>query len=370
LDVTKEMLGIQTRKKILYLDQSFLSMAFRKDTKWEMPMGRIKDLLNLQLLVVPYSPTHEEETHFWVERRDDLLKFIYAVARGHKFEPYYRVERTQILKAFQAFLANAPAPYVREERDALPSSVHDWDGRFAVSVHRPVLEGEVKRRRGFKQQAADELVKVLDDWTISTNTFEQDMEIERRDCVRIFIEHYERKASRLWAGDFSALLDSPMSADIVEDMLYILRLQGSAQPIQTVGFFFGSKHFAGVPSRELSARLFSAFKKRVREGAFPNRQKALEKLKGVLFDVQHAATYAPYCDAFFADRFMADLLNDPNVAVEQTFGCKIFSVARWPEFFRWLDNVKSSMTAEHLDGLSWAYPNYRPKGIVTANNPS
>jgi hypothetical protein len=355
------MLGIQTRKSILYLDQNLLSMAFREDPQSDQAMRRIKELLDLQLLAVPYSSTHEDETHFWVERSDDLLKFIRAAARGHSFEPYYRVERTQILKAFQAYLANAPASYVKEERDALPPSVHDWDGPFFVSVDRAVFG--VERKRGFKHQAVEELVKTLSNWAVSTNTFEQDMERELRDSARILVENHGKRAARVWAGDFSALHDSPVNAAIVEDMLYILQLKGTAEPATVICSFFNSEHFAEVPSQQLSARLFSAFKKRVREGAYANRQKAREKLSGFLFDVQHAATYAPYCDAFFTDRFMADLLSDVNVAVERTFGCKVFSVSKWPEFFGWLDNVKASMTAEHADGLNWAYPKYRPKAI-------
>ena len=49
-------------------------------------------------------------------------------------------------------------------------------------------------------------------------------------------------------------------------------------------------------------------------------------------DVQRAATYVPYRDGVFTDRFMADLLNDKHVDAEQTFGCKIFSVSKTTEF--------------------------------------
>ena len=66
-----------------------------------------------------------------------------------------------------------------------------------------------------------------------------------------------------------------------------------------------------------------------------------------------------YCDAFFTDRFMADLLNDKNVDAERTFGCRVFSVSTTAEFFGWLEDVKSRMTADHADGLKWAYPKYR-----------
>jgi len=357
VQISKEMLGIQTRKSILYLDQSFWSMAFRKDPKSDTAMRRITELLDLQLLAAPYSSTHEAETSLWAERRDDLLKFILSAARGNRFEPYYSVERTQILKAFQSYLVNAPASYVIEERDALSDRVHDWDGDFIVSVHRPFSDPEVERRRGFKKRAVDELEKTLSDWKISTNTFAQDVELELKDSARLLTNSYNKKAARLAAGDFSAIIDSPIDAGIVEDMLYTLRLGGWDGPAKVVDFL-SSKHFAEVPSQQLSARLFSAFKKRVREGMYQDPRKARGKYQGFLFDVQHAATYVPYCNAYFADRLIADLLNDSNVAVNTTFGCKVFSAAKWPAFFAWLDNVESNMTPEHADGLTWAYPKY------------
>ncbi len=144
-------------------------------------------------------------------------------------------------------------------------------------------------------------------------------------------------------------------------VLSVKKMEGDAARV--IPSFFASKHFAGVPSQELSARLFSTFKKRVRQGAYPNPEKAREKLSGFLFDVQHAATYAPYCDAYFTDRFMADLLNDKLVDAEGTFGCKVFSVSKTAEFFGWLEDVKSRMTAEHADGLKWAYAKYRENGL-------
>jgi hypothetical protein len=341
--VTKKMLGIQTRKSILYLDQNVFSSAYRgNDPQWVTAMERITELRNLQLVAVPYSSIHEAEADFYAHR-DALLKFIQDVSRGHQFESYYRVEQTQILKAFQAYLVNAPVSYIREECDAVPLSVHDWDGPYSVSVFRGA--SNVEHKREFKQQDIDELVNTLrSNWATSKNTFEQDMELE----FRILSESYEK--ADWWCRLFGDVLSAKkMCADAA----------------RVIPLFFRSKHFAEVPSVQLPARLFSAFRKRVREGAYPNpgRARTREKLSGFLFDVQHAATYAPYCDAFFTDRFMADLLNDSHVAVEQTFGCKVFSVSKRGEFFSWLEGVKSGMTADHADGLKWAYPKYRSKGI-------
>lgn len=251
--VTKEMLGIQTRKSILYLDQHFFSSVYPgNDPQWGKAMLRMTELLDLQLVAVPYSPTHEAEADFYT-RHDDLVKFIQRVARGNHFEPYYRVEATQILKAFQAYLVSAPASYTKEERDALPSGVHDWDGDYSVSVFRAA--SGVERKRGFKNRAVEELVNTLSNWAKSKNTFEQDMELELRDSGRILMESYAKKTARLWAGDFSALLDSPIAASIVEDMVYVAKLM-KVDSDRVIPPFFASQHFAEVPSQQLSARLF------------------------------------------------------------------------------------------------------------------
>jgi hypothetical protein len=347
------MLGVGSRKAILYLDQHFWSLALRKEPKSDAAMQRIKALLRLQILAAPYSYTHEEETRLWDGRGEELLTFIRTISRGHRFEPYYQVERTQTLRAFQCFLNGLSPTHVVEERDALPQRVHDWDGPFAIYVDRFESVAEVNRRKTFKQLAIEDLEQTLVHWKLSKRTFEQDVDLELRDSARILTDHFIDKTSRIYAGDMSALIHSPIDADIVGDMLYILQLRPPLLPIK-IRDFFNSQHFAEVPCQQLSARLFAAFKKRVREGAYPDPRKA--NLSGLLFDIQHAATYVPYCDAFFADRFMAGLLKDPKVAAEKTYGCKVFSAAYWPEFLGWLNHIESQMGPEHVEALTWAYP--------------
>src|SRR5581483_462794 len=128
--VTKQMLGNQTRKSILYLDQNFLSSAHRGGVEHEWTsvlMARVSVLLDLQLLAIPYSTTHVHESDLNGQYRDKLVQFIQKVSRGHRFEPYWRVEERQILKAFQAFVEGAPPAHQKDERDALSPSVHEWD---------------------------------------------------------------------------------------------------------------------------------------------------------------------------------------------------------------------------------------------------
>jgi hypothetical protein len=192
VEITKQTLGIETRKKILYLDQSFFSAASKERRHdWvDDAISRITELLDLQLLATPYSSIHIAEADLY-RQRDVLVAFIQRFSRAHNFGPYYRVEETQILKAFQAFLAGKPAQYVKKERDVISSTVHDWDRQYSVSVF--TAESGFDRKRAFKQRSVDALLDALDDWSNNSNTFEQDMELEFHDAARIFVDEYAKK---------------------------------------------------------------------------------------------------------------------------------------------------------------------------------
>jgi hypothetical protein len=357
--VTKQMLGNQTRKSILYLDQNFFSAVQRGGERWAAaPMAKITELLDLQLLAIPYSTIHIAEADLNGEYRDELVQFIQKISRGHRFEPYWRVEETQIVKAFDAFLDKDPAAYQKEDRDALSPSVHDWDGDYSVSVFSAAMG--VERRSFYKQKAQEELLKALPRWANKTRTFEEDMALEISDAARLLVDSYAKKAARLMTGDFSALLDSPIDSSIVETMWYVV--QAEKVDLTTIGAFFQSTHFGAVPSVQLSARLFSAYKANLRlsqTAPDPASKKTQSKLSGFSSDVQHAATYAPYCDGYFTDNAMARLMREKRVNVEGDFECKVFSAQSMDEFLAWLEGIKSRMTPEHADDLSWAYPRYR-----------
>jgi hypothetical protein len=249
---------------------------------------------------------------------------------------------------------------VREEGDVISGSVHDWEGDYIVTVF--TRESGFDRKRSSKKESLDALLDALDHWRASSRTFEEDMELEFHDAARIYVEHYGKKAARLHAGDFAALIDSPISAEILGNLLSVAREWG-VDP-KSIGSFFASQHFREIPSHQLSARLYSAFKQRLRTKAdvLPaSREERERKYSGLMFDVEHASAYAPYCDGFFADKAMAELMKSNRVAVEQTYGCKIFSAARKDALFAWLGDIQASMRPKHEEALRWAYARYREK---------
>jgi hypothetical protein len=343
------------RKKVLYLDQFFLSHVFREnDPRFIEAAGRVKKLAALQLLVVPYSSVHEDETHQW-EKYAELFNFIKATSRGHEFSPAYDVERIQLEKAFDAWLVGKRAEYVRDDRDAFRDNVHVWEGYYRIDVGR--YTGDRDLIRSLKEQTIQGLVTLFDGWRQSRRTFEQDLLSEYDEAGRGYLQSFAEFCQRVTQGDFNALWDAPIKSLVAWHLLqHIPETTPAARHLGIVAEFLSSDHFRQTPYQDLSARIFASLKAMVKEGAYRNPKKAIERLSGFPYDVKHIATYAPYCDAFVADRPMAELVARPTVAISKRYGVKIFSINNWDEMLMWFNQLEEGMSDKHREGLADAYP--------------
>lgn len=343
------------RKAILYLDQFFFSGAFRGgDKRFVDAATRVRHLADRQLLVSPYSSVHVDETHQW-ERRDELFEFIKATSRGHELEPAYGIEREQVLKGFEAWLAGKPAEYVPDRRDALRSDLDKWDSYFRIDVGHYV--GDIELKRNLKSQVISDLVDIFPEWRKSTNTFNDDVAVELRASGKVYLDAYIKYVMRIGQGDYNTLIDSPIISTVVQDMLHFLPKDMTPEGmLRKCAEYFTSAHFAALPYQDIEVKAFATLKDMVKAGAYVNREKALERLSGFSYDLKHIATYAPYCQAFVMDKPMAELMMHPGVALEKRYGVRVFSLNNWDEFMAWLDGLEANMTEEHKAGLTAAYP--------------
>lgn len=348
------------RKSILYLDQFFFSSAFREgDIRFVEAAQRIRQISALQLLVAPFSSVHEDETHQWRgydgKNKENLMEFIKATSRGHEFEPAYDVEQTQIVRAFQAFLAGKSEVFALEERDAVDGDIHEWDDYFRIDVGRYM--GDIELIRDLKRQSVEGLVDLFPDWRNSTNTFDQDVSLELQAAAKGYIDSYIQYALRVAGGDYAALFDSPIMSMIVQSLLHCLPDDLPPEKgLKKIGDFFKSRYFSEIPYQWLSARMFASLKDMVKRGAYADRTSAMKRLGGFFQDVKHVATYAPYCDAFVMDQAMASLVADQRIDLGNRYGVKIFSLNNWDQFFDWLGTLEAGMSQEHCAGLAAAYP--------------
>jgi len=343
------------QKKILYLDQFFLSHAFRgAEELFVEAAERIMELASQQVLSVPYSSIHEDETHQW-ERYADLLDFIKSTSRGHEFSPAYDVESIQLEKAFEAWLASKPAAYIRENRDAFDDDIHIWESYFRIEVGRYL--GDVELIRDSKEKSVEGLVGLFKEWRQSATSFEDDVLSEHKGAVNGYWQMFGHYQKRLAQGDLNALIDSPVKSMIVKRLFN--RFPDDVPEDQRLGKvaeFLTSEHFRQTPYQDLSSRIFAGLKAMVKEGAYTNRQNALKNLSGFFFDVQHIATYAPYCDAIIVDKPMGHLVARQDVAISNRYDVRVFSRNNWDEMLSWFDELEASITLEHKQALANAYP--------------
>lgn len=350
----------ETRKKILYLDQFFFSSAFREhDERFVRAAQLISQISELQLLAIPFSSVHEDETHQWRgydgRSKDDLMEFIKTTSRGHEFEPAYEVEESQIVQSFQAFNRGEAEAFDVQEEDAIRGNIHEWDDYIRIDVGR--YFGDIELLRGLKLQSVEGLVDLFPKWRASSDTFEENLKVEYQGAVSAFIGSYLAYATRVAKGDVSALFDSPIISSVVQSLMYCLpKDMNPDAKMEKISEYFCSSHFLEVPSQWISVRAFSVLKDMVKRGAYADRENAIKRLSGFFQDVKHISVYAPYCDAFVMDQPMAALMSDPRIALEARYGVKIFSLNNWDAFLAWLSQLKESMTQEHRAGLAAAYP--------------
>jgi len=300
------------KKKILYLDQSFLSSAFRmgKPPLVEV-FKKVSNLASKQLLVTPHSDIHEDETYAWSgyseQTPEQLMRFIKTVARGLKFKPQNEVEKEQIFRAFKAFMAGEPATNTLLKSDIFYGDQNEWHDYMYVSVQRPPID-----LNGLRQQKARSSQQMLDafkSWRNTSATFEEDVAFEIQDASRIYLQHYLQSLCQMMNGDAPDIFSATAPTEKMRMLVSTLTNNMSGEDaLQKVSQFLSSQHFALMPHLTIAAGMFAQLRQQARTGAYSNREKAMEKLGGTLDDVRHIATYAPYCDAIFVDNAMADLV--------------------------------------------------------------
>lgn len=346
-------------KKIIYLDQYFFSSAFKEnDERFLEVATKVERLKHLQLLIAPYSSIHEDETHQWSgyagNTPEALMEFIKRASGGHEFEASFNVEEYQLCSAFESFMAGESTEFDLDSTRVLQDDIDVWDDYIFIDVGGYL--GDIDRVRDCKQQAVQGLVDYFDNWQQSTSTFEEDVEAELRSFGDGYFEAYVDYIKRMTSMNPLAHLEAPVASHYVQALLrYFDGAVGNKDRIAKIREFFASEHFSNIPSNWISARLGALLKDRVKNGAFANRDRAVKRLSGFFYDVNHISLYAPYCDAFVMDNTMAEIVSDKRLALTENFGVNVYSLNNWDELHTWLDTLEAEMTEEHRQAVELAY---------------
>jgi len=343
-------------KKIIYLDQFFLSHAFRSNLKQFVEAADIlAELAHEQLVVCPYSSIHKTETLQWRHsQKEQLLEFIKKASRGNEFNPEYMIKSRQITSSFNRFLENDDKMPSINLCEAFPREINNWEDYFWVDVEG--IPEDTEKIRKSKEDSVAQLVELFQTWRTQNTTFEHDQQFEVIDGAKVYIQLYIEMAKRLANGDFNALLDSPINSEIVETLLYFDKEEIDLQNrLNRVVQFFNSKYYYEVPCEYISSGLFAALKQKVKEGHYVNEEKAKKKLSGIFYDIGFISSYAPYCDAMFIDNPMIDLVKNPELNLEKRFNTFFFARKNWDKFMKYLTEIKEKKSKEIDWGLRFVY---------------
>lgn len=324
------------------------------DPRFTAAANLIRELVGLQLLAVPYSDVHEDETHQWAGH-EQLLEFIKSTSGGHEFSQTYRVEMNQLNNAFEAFLQDQPAAYVLQREDVLHDQIDIWDGYYRIEVGG--YHGDVNLIRNLKEQAIDGLVALFPAWRGSTNTFEQDVGLEHEAAAKGYLDAYVTFVKRIAEGDFMALMNAPIMSQVIQTLMnHFPQDVPLPERMKHIMAFLSSGHFHNTPYHDIQARMYATLKAMVKGGSYMNPERSVARLSGFYYDVKHISIYAPYCDAFLMDNPMAEIVGRDTVTLTERYGVQVYSRNNWDDFIAWLEALKSGMTNEHKDALRVAYP--------------
>jgi hypothetical protein len=348
------------KKDILYLDQFFLSHAFRNNEQpFVNAVKRIQELASQQLLVCPYSRIHTEETHLW--RRDEknnLFKFIKQTARGHEFLPAYSIKENQLLNSFSNFLQSNDEHFSITESHAFDGHIHSWDDYFWVDI-RPYI-GDIEEIRKEKEESVSALVDIFDGWRQSEASFEDDRRSEAMGYADSLLKQYVEGLAKLATRGPQEYFNLSIESQYIRDLFYInegtLSYEDRAERIKA---FLISDYFVNTPYIDISCQLFAILRKLVRNGAYTNKEKAKEKLAGLYYDVEFISTYGPYCDALFVDRVMLVWLQERDANISDRYSFSVFSAERWDDFHGYLSDLSDKISEEFKVFLNCAYPKMR-----------
>ncbi len=347
----------ELKKTIVYLDQSFLSHAFREELdEFKTCADFIRQIAHDQLLVCPRSSTHKTETMQWRDsRRENLWEFIKRTSRGHEFAPEYRIKQEQILCAFRRFLANDKGAFPIQISDALSHDVNQWEDYFTVEVETVKEDPELTRKA--KEDTTSRLPGLFDAWRKHSRAFEEHLLFEYASAAEIYINSFARMATRMKNGDLTALIDSPIDSQIVEVMIRELDEDTDAvASFQKIPDFFKSSFFREVPVEYISCGIVTVLRDCVKMGQYSNPNKAKERLSGFFFDLNYISAYAPYCDAMYIDNEMHQFAKDKRLRISDKFGTKFFSKSNMDEFSTYLESIHTQKNEKLLDAIEMVYP--------------
>jgi hypothetical protein len=344
---------LKISKKIIYLDQNFISNAYKmKSDLFLKRANRIQELSKKQLIICPYSDAHDKETYLFHER-EQLAEYIRQLSRNKRFYPQSKIEEQQVINGYYSYLNNEPSKTNLTLSHAIDSKVHYWDDSLSTSLIYSICD--FMQPNGFKTSKMQFVNSMIENalplWRKSQTSFESDFKLEVKDHAKYLLLGYLNAAK---SSDIQTILESE-DYRIIKTLLDIDR----EKDINCIIDFLESQYFESIPYVNTSAGLWTHLKKEIKQKQYLTDQtkgdNLIRQLRGIPTDIDHLSVFAPYCDAVFTERRMARYLREWHENPLCKYKFRVFSIDNWTEFDNYLDEIEESMSKNMKEELEFVF---------------
>jgi len=310
-----------------------------QDPRIEPLARRIRQLIQQQQLVTPFSNVHETESLQWGDcRKNELFQFIKRHAVGHSLKRIYDIWNAQLCRAFHAYLTTPnESGAILLESDALPDDIHNWNGQYWFNSH--ISLEDVGATARFNSDFAKRLTDDFTKW---------------RGRHLSYKELYAEVADEL-----SAEIKDVLPA-VIHTMRSLAKMQiGEKTSEKALDEFLNGPKFRSIPFVDISNTLYAKLRRDVQnQNVSANYNKVLDKYMGFSNDVHFISTYGPYCDAMFVDKQMGRWLNEKDVHFAKKHKTRLFPYSNdgLDDLAQWLESIQNSIPEDIKQAIRLAYP--------------
>ncbi|HZS16489.1 MAG TPA: hypothetical protein VFA51_01010 [Candidatus Udaeobacter sp.] len=361
------------KKRIIYLDQFVISNMMKeleapattdRPAFYKALFEKLDHLSKLQLIVCPESPIQDHESA--VDPRYEKFRAVFRLfSHGISFQAPVTILHAQIARAFRCWLKGEPCQADVDRRFALTKNPDVWQDRYRIDVNY-TMDGFVDALKQRSELVTRYLDEKCERWANEQNfDFKQTFGDELAGVGlgilgehKRYLERFEAAARGEAAIDDNVVFAPPASS-------LVSRMLGDAEStypdmrerIIAIRIFFASEYLHGVSGARIEALFWATIARQIRHGRkkFPR--------SGMYNDIDAVAMYSAFCDAMFLDNEVAHLMTDRELRDEfRECRASFFSLRKADEFLAYLDEIKASISTEHLQlvdevyGPDWTTP--------------
>lgn len=344
------------KKKIIYLDQNFLSSASSnhlKSEKFILLGERLQNLIHKQLIICPFSELHIIESSLAGKRELRILDYIKKISCGFHFDFSQTIIQDQLYCAYKNYSENKKK-YTLSPLLVIDPYIHSWvklsntkGKNFATMVMNFTNPENMRKAKNF---FCTFMSSNLSNWHNSTFSSKEHVDFEINSKISGYINAIQKA--------MNSNIEEQINCVELKEIMSIFDVlnPNTMDELKKLLSFLMSDYFRKIPYINIRAGLAALVIQELKQGKLPEKKENIEKkYRGLEFDIQHCALYAPYCDAIFTDNKMARYLRQLEEYDILHYPCEVFSTEDWEGFAGYLDKIERAMTQDMENELNYFY---------------